>query len=415
MANYFSDIGAATLLAAAQHHHHVTLDLSRQPMQVPKVQKLKKEKDKDGQRQIANPAFDMADRDSKSERFNNLKPGDQVIITHNHRTGHHDVTGKRAYLNNKKATVLDVALWPNTWLSVRVAESGEKVKVRTSNIMLLSDYESESYQAFLAQRNAERASGVISAPLPKKPRKDSVTGAKKQNSSSVKSSSKRSRDVTSSSYPAKTYKTNGTLIEPPPHMIPNKATQLAGQFIPANIDGPSVDMVRRQNEMMTMKKNWTSYNPCLYCGNQVTDFHRQFCSILCNAQHTIILNGGEPVHPKRAMRVDVSSLNYRAHGFPKRTDTSCEYPILIPISTHGNINVTAHEDSTCPFPGCGYVCDSEQYMADHIAYFHKDQELSSSGKHKKPRIDQTKESSRSRPVVRSVPSNLSKKFSGVAE
>eukprot|EP00039_Didymoeca_costata_P026937 m.17031 g.17031 ORF g.17031 m.17031 type:complete len:641 (+) comp5874_c0_seq1:205-2127(+) len=85
--------------------------------------------------------FDLADREFKSERFNNMSVGDIVVIRNNHRSGHHDVTGKRSYLNNQKATVLETAVWPNTWLSLRVLETNEVVKVRTSNIVLLSDYE----------------------------------------------------------------------------------------------------------------------------------------------------------------------------------------------------------------------------------------------------------------------------------
>jgi len=45
--------------------------------------------------------LDLTEREIKSERFNNMQPGDTVIIQHNNRTGHHDVTGKRAYLHNK--------------------------------------------------------------------------------------------------------------------------------------------------------------------------------------------------------------------------------------------------------------------------------------------------------------------------
>ena len=74
--------------------------------------------DADGERLSTNPAFDLADRDSKSERFNNLKPGDHVIICNNQRTGHHDVTGKRAYLNNK---VGGVSRTIRTWYDMGMA------------------------------------------------------------------------------------------------------------------------------------------------------------------------------------------------------------------------------------------------------------------------------------------------------
>jgi hypothetical protein len=86
-------------------------------------------------------AFDLTDREQKSARFNNMQVGDTVIIRQNNRTGHHDVTGKRGHLHAKQATVLETATWPNTWLKLKMDVSGEVVKVRTSNIMLLRDYE----------------------------------------------------------------------------------------------------------------------------------------------------------------------------------------------------------------------------------------------------------------------------------
>ena len=79
--------------------------------------------------QYSNVAFDLADRDTKSERFNKMKPGDRVVVTHNSRRGHHDVTGRKAHLINKTAIVLQTAVWPNTWLLVRMEESSEEVKV----------------------------------------------------------------------------------------------------------------------------------------------------------------------------------------------------------------------------------------------------------------------------------------------
>ena len=72
--------------------------------------------------------------------------------------------------------MLEIALWPNTWLSVRVIESGEKVKVRTSNIMLLADYESDKYQQLRAK--AEKAA-LLAPPGSIKPRKDYSLAKKK--------------------------------------------------------------------------------------------------------------------------------------------------------------------------------------------------------------------------------------------
>lgn len=146
--------------------------------------------------------FDMSDREYKSDRFNSIRIGDTVVIRHNFRSGHHDVTGKRGYLHNQvclrsnhiivkpvhqlavlaktrvarvarsaphlpcsclprstlikvllppflamyveqKATVLETATWPNTWLSLKVVSSGETVKVRSSNIVPLNEWKLE--------------------------------------------------------------------------------------------------------------------------------------------------------------------------------------------------------------------------------------------------------------------------------
>ena len=62
--------------------------------------------------------------------------------------------------------MLEIALWPNTWLSVRVIESGEKVKVRTSNIMLLADYESDKYKDL---RATAAQAALLAPPGSKKP------------------------------------------------------------------------------------------------------------------------------------------------------------------------------------------------------------------------------------------------------
>jgi hypothetical protein len=86
-------------------------------------------------------SFDLTDREQKSARFNNMQVGDTVVIRQNNRTGHHDVTGKRTHLHDKQATVLGTASWPNTWLKLKMDVSKEVVKVRTSNIMLLRDWE----------------------------------------------------------------------------------------------------------------------------------------------------------------------------------------------------------------------------------------------------------------------------------
>lgn len=94
---------------------------------------------------FSNVVFDLADRDTKSERFNKMKPGDRVVITNNQRSGHHDVTGKRRHLVNKHATVMMTAVWPNTWLTVRIEETNEVVKVRTSNIIMLDDIKDHKF------------------------------------------------------------------------------------------------------------------------------------------------------------------------------------------------------------------------------------------------------------------------------
>ena len=103
--------------------------------------------------------YDQTDREFKSERFNSMQVNDVVVIRQNNRAGHHDVTGKRSHLHNKEATVLGTAVWPNTWLSLRVNETQEVVKVRTSNIILLADW-----KRMLATGNT----AVLISPLPAK-------------------------------------------------------------------------------------------------------------------------------------------------------------------------------------------------------------------------------------------------------
>lgn len=94
------------------------------------------------------PILSPLDRDLKNERFTNMKPGDPVVICNNHRAGHHDVTGRKGYLNNKKAVVLASADWPNTWYSLRMCDTGEKVKVRSSNIVPLQYFQTKKLHVY---------------------------------------------------------------------------------------------------------------------------------------------------------------------------------------------------------------------------------------------------------------------------
>ena len=89
----------------------------------------------------ANVVHDLATRGRKSEQFALMRVGAEVFICKNERVGHHDVTGKKAHVQNKRAVIMAEAVWPSTWLSVKVVETGEVVKVRTSNVILAMDAE----------------------------------------------------------------------------------------------------------------------------------------------------------------------------------------------------------------------------------------------------------------------------------
>ena len=69
--------------------------------------------------------------------------GAEVFICKNQRVGHHDVTGKKAHVQNERAVIMSEAIWPSTWLSVKVLNTGEMVKVRTSNVILATDADAE--------------------------------------------------------------------------------------------------------------------------------------------------------------------------------------------------------------------------------------------------------------------------------
>jgi len=121
--------------------------------------------------------------------------------------------------------------------------------------------------------------------------------------------------------------------------------------------------------MMQLQQQWAQFSPCHYCGNRCTHLDKQFCSIVCNAQHTIVMNLGAPARK-------------RGHGsqaaFRHKSSMAGGFPMLIAASkgaagfAQGPADAA---DATCPFDQCSYMCDSEQYMTDHIAYFHKNQTL----------------------------------------
>ena len=79
---------------------------------------------------------DLATRARKSEQFASMQVGAEVVICKNRRTGHHDVTDRKAHVQNKRAVVMAETVWPSTWLSVKIIETGEMIKVRTSNVTL---------------------------------------------------------------------------------------------------------------------------------------------------------------------------------------------------------------------------------------------------------------------------------------
>ena len=84
----------------------------------------------------SNADHDLTSRAQKSEQFTSMRVGAEVVICKNRRTGHHDVTGRKAHVQNKRAVVMAEAVWPSTWLSVKIIETGEMIKVRTSNVIL---------------------------------------------------------------------------------------------------------------------------------------------------------------------------------------------------------------------------------------------------------------------------------------
>ena len=68
---------------------------------------------------------------------------------------------------------------------------------------------------------------------------------------------------------------------------------------------------------MQLQQQWAQFSPCHYCGNHCTHLDKQFCSIVCNAQHTIMMNLGAPArkrgHGSQAAFRHKSSM---AGGFP---------------------------------------------------------------------------------------------------
>jgi len=86
-----------------------------------------------------NAVHDLATRARKTERFACMRVGAEVVIYKNQRAGHHDVTGKKAHVQNKRAVIVALAVWPSTWLSVKTNETVEMVKVRTGNVILATE------------------------------------------------------------------------------------------------------------------------------------------------------------------------------------------------------------------------------------------------------------------------------------
>eukprot|EP00037_Helgoeca_nana_P017019 m.160623 g.160623 ORF g.160623 m.160623 type:complete len:500 (-) comp23801_c0_seq1:36-1535(-) len=81
--------------------------------------------------------FDLIPRDEKSMQFNLLEVGVTVRIRKNKRPGHHDVT-REAELVGQLGVIVAKPTWPSTWLTVRLVENGVPVKVRSSNIEVVS-------------------------------------------------------------------------------------------------------------------------------------------------------------------------------------------------------------------------------------------------------------------------------------
>ena len=124
--------------------------------------------------------------------------------------------------------------------------------------------------------------------------------------------------------------------------------------------------------MMQLQQQWAQFSPCHYCGNHCTHLDKQFCSIVCNAQHTIMMNLGAPASRKRGRPFGAQS------AFQHKSSMAGGFPMLIAASKGAGFGQGPADaaDATCPFEQCSYMCDSEQYMTDHIAYFHKNQALS---------------------------------------
>lgn len=83
------------------------------------------------QPQDRSPALNI--RDYKSSRFNNFLPGDKVYIRR------FEPQRGSGEVENQEAVLVEPAVWPNTWLRVRVPGRPQLLKVRTTNLLTVSE------------------------------------------------------------------------------------------------------------------------------------------------------------------------------------------------------------------------------------------------------------------------------------
>lgn len=125
---------AASLGTADVRRSHMGAPEQRARTATPKAKAKQKQESIDDSRQ--------RERNKKSEFYNKLVFGLRVRIKKNNRIGHHDVTNKRDGLALSEATITIAPVYPNTWVALKMVtgeNAGETVKVRTSQIELISE------------------------------------------------------------------------------------------------------------------------------------------------------------------------------------------------------------------------------------------------------------------------------------
>jgi len=66
------------------------------------------------------------------------------LIQANKRRGHHDITARKKGVENQRAILISQPIWPSTWVTIRLVDTGQHIKCRPSNIKFLDDAEDEA-------------------------------------------------------------------------------------------------------------------------------------------------------------------------------------------------------------------------------------------------------------------------------